>query len=100
MNPGSSPSNQRRAGSRRLITPEAALIELLARVGACEGAAVLIDEEESGAWSTAAVAALKSQGLLVKARPAASAICPGCERECSMPVYTIPTGPHAPTSFI
>jgi hypothetical protein len=82
------------------MTPEAALTELLVRVGARNDATVLVNAEELGRWPTPAVAAMKSQGLLAKARPAASAICPGCERECTMPVHTIPTGPVAPTSFI
>jgi hypothetical protein len=82
------------------MTPQAALIELLARVGACNGATVLVSAEELAQWPAAAVAAMESQGLLAKARPAESAICPGCERECMMPVYTIPTGSLAPTSFI
>jgi hypothetical protein len=82
------------------MTPQTALTELLARVGACEGATVFVSAEELNQWPAAAVAALKSQGLLAKARPATSAICPGCERECTMPVHTIPTGPLAPTSFI
>ena len=82
------------------MTPQAALIELLARVGVRSGAAVLVNAEELGQWPAAAVAAMKSQGLLAKARPAASAICPGCERECTMPVHTVPTGPLAPASFI
>jgi hypothetical protein len=71
------------------MTPQAALIELLARVGVCNGAAVLVSAEELSQWPTAAVAAMKSQKLLAKARPAASAICPGCERACTMPVYTV-----------
>jgi hypothetical protein len=82
------------------MTPEAALIELLARVGARNDATVLVSAEELGPWPAAAIAAMKSQGLLAKARPAASAICPGCERECTMPVHTVPTGPLAPASFI
>ena len=73
---------EKERGSRRPMTPQAALIELLARVGARNGATVLVSAEELGQWPAAAVAAMKSQGLLAKARPAASAICPGCEREC------------------
>ena len=72
------------------MTPRAALNELLARVGVCNGAAVLVSAEELSQWPAAAVAAMKSQKLLAKARPAASAICPGCERACTMPVYTVP----------
>jgi hypothetical protein len=82
------------------MTPHAALIELLARVGVCNGAAVLVSAEELSQWPAAAVAAMKSQKLLSKARPAVSAMCPGCERACTMPVHTVPTGPLAPASFI
>jgi hypothetical protein len=77
------------------MTPQAALIELLARVGVCNGAAVLVSAEELSQWPAAAVTAMKSQKLLAKARPAASAICPGCERACTMPVYTVPARPQS-----
>ena len=33
---------------------------------------------------------MKTQRLLTKARPASSAICPGCERDCVMPVHVLP----------
>jgi hypothetical protein len=46
------------------------------------------------------VAAMKSQKLLARARPASSVVCPGCERECVMPVHTLPAGPRGPASFI
>ncbi|MBM3353330.1 MAG: hypothetical protein FJY51_08710 [Betaproteobacteria bacterium] len=82
------------------MTPQAALIELLARVGAVQGAAVLINEEELSQWPAVAVAAMKSQKLIAKARSAASAICPGCERECVMPVHTPPTANCGTASFI
>jgi hypothetical protein len=82
------------------MTPQATLIELLARVGAAQGAAVLVNEEELSQWPAAAVAAMKSQKLIAKARPAASAICPGCERECVMPVHTPPTATGSKVSFI
>ena len=86
------------AARRRSMTPLAALIELLARVGACNGAAVLVSAEELSQWPAAAVAAMKSQKLLAKARPAASVICPGCERECIDAGHTVPAGPRG--SFI
>lgn len=70
------------------MTPQAALVELLARVGASRDAAVLLSHHELTQWPDAAVTALKAQRLLVKAQPAASAICPGCERDCVMPVHT------------
>ena len=82
------------------MKPQAALVKLLARVGAQREAPVLVNEEELSQWPAAAVAAMKSQKLITKARPAASAVCPGCERECVMPVHTPPTKTRKPTSFI
>jgi len=82
------------------MTPEAALIELLARVGARNGAAVFVSAEELGQWPAVAVAAMTSQKLLAKARPASSVVCPGCERGCVMPVDTVRAGPRGPVSFI
>ncbi len=82
------------------MTPQAALIELLARIGARDGAAVLVSTEELNQWPAAAVAALKSQGLLLKARPAQSVVCPGCEQDCSMPVHTVSRANAPATSFV
>jgi hypothetical protein len=82
------------------MTPQAALIELLARVGARNGAAVLVSTKELSEWPAAAVAAMKSQKLLAKARPAVSVGCPGCEQECVMSVHTLPAGPRGGASFI
>src|ERR1700730_2210418 len=82
-----------------LLTPQAALIELLARVGARNGAAVFVSAEELSEWPAAAVAAMKSQKLLAKARTAVSVVCPGCERGCVMPVHTVPAG-RSPVAFI
>ena len=82
------------------MTPQGALIELLTRVGAAQGVAVLINEEELSQWPAAVVATMKSQKLIAKARPATSAICPGCERECVMPVHTPSTRTRSPASFI
>lgn len=89
-----------RDGDSRGMTPEAALIELLARVAASQGCPVLVNEEELGHWPEAAVKAMKSQKLLARARPAASVVCPGCERECVMPVHTLPARPGGSPSFI
>lgn len=69
--------------------PQGALIELLGRVGASQGATVLINDDELSLWPGVAVAAMKAQRLLAKARPASSAICPGCERDCVMPVHVL-----------
>jgi hypothetical protein len=82
------------------MTPEAALIELLGRVGAHNGAPVFVSAEELDHWPAAAITAMKGQGLLSRARPAASAICPGCERECAMPVHTVLAGSVVHASFI
>lgn len=82
------------------MTPEAALLELLARVGARHGAPALFSDHEFSAWPGAAVAAMKSQGLLKKAPPAQSAICPGCERECAMPVHVLTDTAGDPDAFI
>jgi hypothetical protein len=82
------------------MTPQDALIELLGRVGARQGAAVLVNDEELNQWPTEAVKAMKSQRLISKSRPAASTICQGCERNCAMPVHTLPATAGAPSSFI
>ena len=83
------------------MTPQATLIELLGRVGASQGAAVLVNDDELSQWPTEAVAAMKAQRLLAKARPASSAICPGCERDCVMPVHVLPAeGDQAARAFI
>jgi hypothetical protein len=82
------------------MTPQAALIKLLGRIGARNGAAVMVNTEELNQWPAAAVSALKSQNLLLKARPAHSVVCPGCEQECSRPVHT-PSRANAPAiSFV
>ncbi len=78
------------------MTPQAAMIELLERLGASTTKAVFINEEELTGWPDAAVAALKMQKLLTKTKPATSAICPGCERECVMPVHIIPAKENLP----
>jgi hypothetical protein len=67
------------------MTPDAALIELLKRVGARRGT-LFISDQELNTWPSIAVVAMKSQGLITKTRVAKSALCPGCERQCVMPV--------------
>ena len=74
------------------MTPLEALLELLERVGASRGAAALVSEEELSRWPAEAVRELKAQKLLVKASPAVSVVCPGCEQECTMPVHTVSAG--------
>jgi hypothetical protein len=82
------------------MTPIDTVFELLGRVGANQGSAVLVNAEEFNQWPSAAVKAMKSQKLILKARPAASAICPGCEENCVMPVYSPPTKGGVSSSFI
>jgi len=82
------------------MTPQDALFELLGRVGASQGATVLVNDDELSQWPSAAVKAMKSQKLIAKARPASSAICPGCEDDCAMPVHTLPANAGPPVSFI
>lgn len=82
------------------MTPQAALTELLGRIGARNGESVTVSTEELNQWPTAAISALKSQGLLLKARPVKSVVCPGCEQECSMPVHTPPSANTPATSFV
>ena len=81
------------------MTPQVALVELLGRVGARRGAAVTVSDHELSEWPSAAVATMKSHGLLTKTRPATSAVCPGCERECVMPVHILPDGARGPEAF-
>ena len=82
------------------MTPEAAFIELLGRVGARNGESVTVVTEELNQWPAVAVAALKSQNVLIKARPAKSVVCPGCEQECSMPVHTLIGSSGPTTTFV
>ena len=82
------------------MTPRDALIELLERVGAQHGAAVLISEAELQRWPPEAVSALRAHQFLTRARPASTVVCPGCEEHCVMPVETIPGGPSGPAQFI
>lgn len=79
---------------------QSALAELLARLGTHRGVPILVGDDELRRWPAGEVAALKSQGLLLKARPAASALCPGCEHACTMPVHTVRRAGGAPASFV
>lgn len=71
------------------MTPLDALLELVGRMGANRGAAVLVSDAELSRWPAEAVRQLKLQKLLVRASAAVSVVCPGCEQECTMPVHTI-----------
>jgi hypothetical protein len=82
------------------MMPLGALLELLARVRANHDGAALVSEEELSRWPAKAVQSLKSQKLLIKASPAVSVVCPGCEQECTMPVQTLPAGTATALSFV
>jgi len=77
-----------------------ALLELLNRVGACQGKAVFVNNEELLQWPKAAVKAMKSQRLIIKAKPASSAVCKECERNCVMPVHSLSATTGKTSSFI
>ena len=79
------------------MTPREALLDLVARVGARDGAAVRVSETDVRQWPAEALTAHR---LLVRARPAKTVVCPGCEADCVMPVQTIPAGPRAAARFI
>src|ERR1019366_7766789 len=72
------------------MMPHAVLAELLNRLEASRGAAVYIGAEELREWPTEAVGAFKSARLLVRARPASSLTCPGCEKQCTKSVDLFP----------
>ena len=78
----------------RATSPEAVLIEVLDRVAGSRDHTIRISARELAGWPVDAVAALKSQRLLRRSRPATSVVCPGCEQQCGMPVYTV-VGPGA-----
>ena len=82
------------------MTPREALLDLVARVGARDGAAVRVSETDVRQWPAEAVRALKAHRLLVRARPARTMVCPGCEADCVMPVQTIPAGVREAVRFI
>jgi len=82
------------------MTPIDSLLELLGRVSACGDNSILVSAEELQRWPGDAVKAMKSQRLIVKARPTTSAICAGCERNCVMPVHTLPNVAGKSSSFI
>ena len=82
------------------MTPQAGLSELLARLAASRGAAVYVSDYELAGWPPDLVADLKSSHLLMRASPANSAVCPGCERECVMPVEVLPDDGYGAAAFI
>ncbi len=82
------------------MTPEDTFMELLDRVAALQGASTLFSADELAQWPGEAVTAMKAQKLITRARPASSAVCPGCERECVMPVHVLTDKAREPAAFI
>ncbi len=82
------------------MTPLDVLHELLERVAASRDAAALVSEEEVTGWPADAVRELKSGKLLMKAGPATSVVCPGCDQECAMPVHTVPSPTGKAVCFV
>jgi hypothetical protein len=82
------------------MTPAEALRELLERVGANNGAPILVSEAELNGWPENAVRAIKKAGLLAPASLASIVVCPGCEQQCHMPVHVRPNGTGKAAVFI
>ena len=68
------------------MTPIDSLIELLGRLGTRRDNPILVSTDELQRWPHEAVQAMQSQRLIVNARLASSAMCPGCESNCVMQV--------------
>ncbi len=66
--------------------PEAVFLDLVSRIGASPDREVRVNAGELARWPEEAISALKSQKLIRRARRARSTACPGCERQCAMPV--------------
>ena len=77
-----------------------ALAELLARLGAAPGRAVVVSSDELQHWPVDAVAAFKAHGALRPGKPGNTAVCPGCERACVMPVQQRQQPARAAAAFV
>jgi hypothetical protein len=82
------------------MTAADVLLELLMRLGANGGAPVLIGAQELSEWPADTVTVLATSGLLTKTRDAGSITCPGCERQCAMPVHVAPLPAGSASAFI
>lgn len=76
------------------------LAELLARLAAAGSGVVEVPGDELEGWPQDDVAALQSHAVLLPGKPADSAICPGCERACLMPVQVLPRAGRPASLFI
>ncbi len=82
------------------MTPKAALTEWLGRVGALAGVPLMMSADDLTVWPVGLVVALKNHGMMLKAMPAQSVVCPGCERACMMPVEVPVDGHGAAWPFV
>ncbi len=78
----------------------ALLVALIERAGSNNGEPVFITTEELEEWPGSFLCAIKTAGLIKQAPPATSAVCPGCEEMCSMPVNTLLKGAGSATAFV
>lgn len=82
------------------MIPVELLSELLTRLGASNEGAVFVSGSELSTWPSDSVAALQTQRLLMKARPADSVVCGGCEQACTMLVNTVTASGREPRRFV
>ena len=76
------------------------LAELLARLAVADSGVAELPGDDLAGWPQDDVAALKSHAVLLPGKPAESAICPGCERACLMPVQVLPRAGRPASLFI
>jgi hypothetical protein len=69
------------------------ILDLLARLLAGGGSALLIEFDEIECWPAGILAALTEAGLITATSPTVSLTCGGCERACRMPVHVLPGEP-------
>lgn len=78
-----------------------AVPELLNRLRANANRPVFIACDELEQWPAEEISALELAGILVKASPVKSVVCPGCEQQCVMTVIVHPsTAGEAARGFI
>lgn len=78
---------------------EQAFTILLDFLAGKQEANIYLNAHDLKSWPGDAVEAMKAQQLLNPAKPAATAICPGCEEQCVMPIQTITHDSGAIQSF-
>jgi hypothetical protein len=78
------------------MIPGNLIIDLLNNISANNGTSAFINEEELNQYPSAEVTALKLQKLILKAPPTSSAICNGCEENCTMDVHILAAEDNRP----